>query len=775
MKLLRCGPDGKVMIVRAGSVAGALFAIMLAGACAQLPTPETPALSPDWPSVNKGADAQRYSPLAQITPANVHQLRPAWVYHMRPPAAAGQSPSRLQHSQAIPLVVGGTMYLPTPYGRIVALDPSSGAEKWVFALPNNDRASLRGVSYWSGDAQSPPAIIVGTRAGKLYSLSARDGKPYAGFGESGVVDLKTPEVMHTGPAATYILPSPPLIYKNLIITGAGPGEGPGGSTGGRGPAGDTRAWDARSGKLVWTFHSVPRPGELGHDTWGGDSAHHRSGANVWGYMTVDEDRGILYMPFGAPNNDRIGTDRPGNNLFSSSLVAVEADTGKYLWHFQIVHHDVWDIDTQAPPMLLDVKRGGKTIPAVASVNKNALMFIFNRVTGEPIFGVEERPVPQSTIPGEQSSPTQPFPVLPEPLSQNTLSRDNLYKDTPEHKAYCEQLVDDNAMIMGEVPYTPNVLDRYVVSLPGTQGGVNYYGGAFDPRHGLFVVNVSNLAQPMRIVRNADGSYVNSGPLAGTRRFGNPDNNLPCGPTPWGQLVAVDVNSGKIAWRSTLGITESLPAGKQNTGRPGLGGPIITAGGLTFVGATDDSRFRAFETQTGREIWTYKLPASAEATPITYAGEGGKQFVAVTATGGGLIGAKLESDTLIAFALSGSDQSLISRNRSGAPGAKDQVPSRHATAPASRSTAQATTPPDTHDFPAGEGRDLTLRVCSTCHSAGIISAQRLARTDWDRIVQTMANQGAAATDAELATITEYLVKSFPPADSAATAEGGGTAP
>jgi len=603
----------------------------------------------DWPSANMGADAQRHSTLDQINPANVTGLQVAWTYHMRPIQADGQVP-RLAHSQAIPVVIGDTMYFPTPYGRIVALDATTGAEKWVFTIPDNDRPSLRGVSFWPGDGQAPPAIVFGTRQGRLYSLQAEDGTPTAGFGIGGMVDLKTPEVMQTGPDAPYILPSPPLIYKNLIITGAGPGEGPGGAGGGRGPAGDTRAWDARTGELVWTFHTVPRPGEFGYDTWGGDSARDRSGTNVWGYMTADLERGILYMPLGAPNNDRVGVERPGNNLFSSSLVAVEADTGKYLWHFQVTHHDIWDYDTQSPPMLFDVTRDGRTIPAVATVNKNALMFIFDRVTGEPIFGVEERPVPQSNVPGEQTSPTQPFPVLPEPLSQNTLSRDNLYKGVAEHQAWCEALVDDNNMLLGEQPYTPIALDRYTVGLPGTQGGVNYYGGAFDPELRLYVVNVNNLAQPMRMVLNEDGSYSNSGPLAGTRRFWNPETHLPCGPTPWGQLVAVNVDTGAVAWRSTLGITEQFPADQQMTGRPGLGGPITTATGLTFVGATDDKRLRAFETRTGRELWSFELPASAEATPVTYRGTDGRQFVAITATGGGLIGAELESDTLLAFAL-----------------------------------------------------------------------------------------------------------------------------
>ena len=239
------------------------------------------------------------------------------------------------------------------------------------------------------------------------------------FGDKGIVNTKTPEVMQTGMDVPYSHLSSPTIFKNLIITGAGTGEGPGGSNGGSGPAGDTRAWDATTGKLVWTFHTVPRPGEFGYDTWGGESAKNRSGVNVWGYMSLDAARGILYMPLGAPNNDRVGTDRPGNNLFSSSVVAVDANTGKYLWHFQLVHHDVWDYDTQSAPLVVDLQRGGETIPALLVVNKTGLLFTLNRVTGKPIFDVVERPVPKSDVPGEQASPTQPFPVKPEPLTQMT--------------------------------------------------------------------------------------------------------------------------------------------------------------------------------------------------------------------------------------------------------------------------------------------------------------------------------------------------------------------
>ena len=719
-----------------------LLPFLFALAAHQSSPPQTAA---DWPMPGRDPGGMRYSPLNQITPANVNQLKVAWVYHMKP-AGSGTS---LHPSEDQPLVVGSTMYVVTPYSRVVALDSATGHEQWMFQIPDGDQASVRGANYWPGGEGAAPAIIFGTRRGRMYSISATTGQLNQEFGDHGMVDLKTPEVMTTGKDKSYILPSPPLIYKNLVITGSGPGEGPGGLNGGVGPAGDTRAWDARTGKLVWTFHSVPRPGEVGHDTWAGDSWKDRSGVNVWGYMTVDVARGILYMPFGAPNNDRVGVDRPGNNLFDSSLVAVNADTGKLLWYFQVVHHDIWDLDLETPPTLFDVKHNGKTIPAVATVNKNALMFILDRVTGKPIYGVEERPVPKSDVPGEETSPTQPFPRLPEPLSQNTLNRNSLYQDTPEHKAWCEQYVDSNNMLLGAVPYTPTALDRYTVTLPGTQGGVNYYGGAFDPRLGLFVVNVNNLGQPMRIIRNPDGSYSNSGPLAGIVRFWNPADHLPCTPTPWGQLVAVDVNTGKIAWRTTLGVTDSLPPGKQNTGRPGLGGAIVTASGLTFVGATDDARFRAFDTRTGKEIWTVKLPASAEATPISYADAKGQQYIAVVATGGFGIGAALAGDSVVVFSLSGTE-STESLTQSLA---KPQNASSAANAIASVPSAQ-------NQLPPGPGHDLMVRVCSGCHSPDIAANQHLSPQEWNGLVQDMSARGAVATDEEFDQITDYLARSFP---------------
>ena len=598
-----------------------------------------------WSASNHDQSANRYSPLTQITPANVSTLQRAWSIHLEPAGYSG----KLITDEAIPLVIGNTMYVGSPYGAVIALDATTGAEKWTFQLPNKDIPAKRGIAYWPGGDGRPASIVFGSNAGALYSIDAATGRPNDWFGDKGHVDTKTPEVMQTGMNVAYSHLSSPTIFKNLIITDAGTGEGPGGSNGGLGAAGDTRAWDATTGKLVWTFHTVPRPGEFGYDSWGEGSATNRSGVNVWGYMSLDAARGILYMPLGAPNNDRVGIDRPGNNLFSSSIVAVDANTGKYLWHFQLVHHDVWDYDAQSAPLVVDLQRGSETIPALLVVNKTGLLFTLNRVTGKPIFDVVERPVPKSDVPGEQVSPTQPFPVKPEPLTQMTISRHNLYKGEPQHQAYCERMVDDNNIKLGG-PFMPIAAERYSMSPPGPQGGINFWGPAYDPKLHLFVSNTTNLFQPMRLTRRPDGSWINAGELAGLRRFGDPDRHLPCGPTPWGELVAVNMDTGDIKYRKTLGVSDMLPQGLQNTGRPSTGGVILTASGLTFVGGTDDFRFRAFATATGDALWEIKLPSSIEATPITYMGADGRQFVTVVATGGSLTGSDVSNDEIIAFAL-----------------------------------------------------------------------------------------------------------------------------
>ncbi len=645
----------------------------------------------EWPTYGHDPGGMRFSPLTQITPANASQLEKAWVYHMKPPATAAPvdpapagppqgrgrgSASGFASGETTPLVINGMMYVSTPYGRVLALDPATGKEKWVFPLPSGN-PSTRGVEYFAGDAKTPPQIVFGSSDGKLYSVDAVTGEPNDAFGVKGVVDLNTPEILQGLPGNNG-LSSPPIIYKNLIITGGRTQEGPA-----QGPAGDVRAWDVHDGKLVWTFHSVPRAGEPFNDTWAGDSWVKRTGVNVWGLMTVDIQRGIVYMPFGAPATDRYGGDRPGDNLFSTSVVAADANTGKYLWHFQMVHHDIWDGDASAPPLLFDVKRDGRTIPAVGLMSKNGLVFILDRTNGKPIYGVEERPVPQSEVPLERTAKTQPFPLKPAPLSRMTMTAADIATVTPELEAACRKLIE-GVQLGG--PYLPVGYNRLRLQLPGNHGGVNWGGASFSPALGYMFVNANEYGQlqgyadpgspqapaPAAAVpgrgdpelaqqqgagrgrgrgRGVGGSsnvpYTN---VPGGGRFKDEATNMMCQQPPWGTLTAIDVNTGEFAWRVPLGVTDTLPPEKQNTGRPGNGGTIVTAGGVVFVGATDDSRFRAFDAKTGKELWTVKLGAAAHATPSTYQASDGRQYVVITSTGGGFLDAPTADDSITAFAL-----------------------------------------------------------------------------------------------------------------------------
>jgi quinoprotein glucose dehydrogenase len=441
---------------------------------------------------------------------------------------------------------------------------------------------------------------------------------------------------------------------------------------GPGIAGDVRAFDIHTGKIAWTFHSIPRPGEKNFGTWAGDSWKLRSGVNVWGLMTVDTKRGIVYMPFGAPSGDLFGGDRPGDNLYDTSVVAADAKTGKYLWHFQVVHHDIWDFDLSSPPTLIDVKQGGKTIPAVAIFGKSSQMFILDRYTGKPIHPVEERKVAQGTVPGEKTSPTQPFPVKTPPLARTDFVMADIDTVTPEGEAACRKLIADNNIETGMGPYAPPTYNHARVIFPSEIGGADWGGASFNPDLGLLFTNVNDLGQLNGLKDPASGPVDlaalpgsnnpggRTGPYSGAGPGGRfavqlPDANgvnhqYPCNQPPWGELVAVNVNTGELAWRVPLGVADYLPAGKQNTGLPSQGGSIATAGGLVFIGAATDDRFRAFDAKTGKEIWTVKMHASAESVPNTYMGKDGKQYVAVITTGGGDSAAPVTADEVTAFAL-----------------------------------------------------------------------------------------------------------------------------
>jgi quinoprotein glucose dehydrogenase len=600
----------------------------------------------DWPSYGYDAAGGRFSPLRQITPANVDRLAVAWTYHMNPEpaaAAAGPEPPTTGRgaftTETTPLKIGNVLYLGTPYGRVVALDADTGAQIWVYTLPAKDNPPLRGLNYWAGSGRAGPRILFGTLGGRLIALDAKTGLPVQGFGENGVVNLKTPEVMNGFPNAPYGVTSPGAIYRNLIILGARVQEAPA-----LGPSGDVRAYNVRDGRLVWTFHAIPQPGERGHDTWEGDSWKQRSGVNVWNMMSVDTARGIVYLPFGAPTLDRFGGDRKGANLYSGSLVAVDAQTGKYRWHYQVLHHDIWDFDLGTPPLLLEVRKGGKKIPAVAAMNKSALLFLLNRVTGEPIYAVTETPVPQSTVAAERAAPTQPIPVKPVQLARNRFALDEVATVTPELKASCEAWITRDRLQPSE-RYSPITMESPIVRFPGGAGGPLWAGGALDPTLGYFIVNTNDRGSVEQVVQRSNGSWsVTSLP------FRDSATGMPCQQPPWGSLTAVNVNTGDIAWRVNLGVTDIAPPGARNTGRQSNGGPIVTASGLTFIAGTDDARIRAFDSRTGAELWAYKLEYSAHATPMTYAGRQGRQYVAIVATGGSPLGSPSGGDSLVVFAL-----------------------------------------------------------------------------------------------------------------------------
>ncbi len=597
----------------------------------------------DWRSWGRDGGNQRFSPLKQINTSNVSKLAPAWQYSMK---KEGQ-PSR--PSQSTPLVVNGVMFLSFPYYRVVALEPETGKVLWEYTAPGDwdspehrthfRGGSMRGLAYWPGDRLTPPQIVFGTEEGHLISVNAKTGRPNPGFGNEGIVNIRTPEVMNGFPNMHLGITSAVTVYKNLVFTGGHNPDLPGS----KGPAGDVRAWDLRDGKLVWTFHTVPRPGEVGNETWLNGSWKNVSGVNVWSFLTLDDKRGILYLPLGCPQADFYGMDRPGNNLFSDSIVALDAETGKLKWYFQAVHHDLWDYDMPIPPILFDVVKDGKTIPAVGFMTKNPLLFIFDRVTGKPIYGVEERPVPKGDIPGEYYSPTQPFPVKPPPLGRISFTMDDIAKVTPEHEAACREFFAKYEGGRNHGPYTPPS-EKGTLVVPGQLGGASMMGGTFDPTLGYYVINIADTGristlqkmdeylttvtpeQRSRLVIQTElpSIYMHVGPYVGI-------NGWPCWQPPWSRLVAVNVNTGDIAWQVPFGTAEGAPAGIK-TGAPNSqrGGPTTTGGGLIFIGAASDRYFRAYETKSGKELWSVKTDELIQGNPITYMGKDGKQYVAVAA-------------------------------------------------------------------------------------------------------------------------------------------------
>lgn len=608
----------------------------------------------DWPMFNRDLEGTRYSPLTQVNTANVANLTKAWSYRFNREGKQirGDSPSEL-YQEITPIVVNGVMYLPSG-DRVVALEPETGKELWVYELPSG-LASFRGVAYWAGDKNNPPRIIF-TSGRKMMALNAKTGKVDPGFGKEGSVDLTVP------------YDGAPTIYKNMLLIGTnfyGPGERHIGPQlyQAIGQIPDQHGYDVRTGKELWTFRTFPKPGEPGHDTWGknfegGDSAQNRTGNNVWAFaLTVDQEHGIVYEPVSGPGANYYGGDRPGANLYGNTLVALDAETGKMKWFFQTVRHELWDYNLPPAPGLVDITVNGKKIQALAQVGKSGYMYILDRVTGKPVFGMTETPVAKSDVPGEVSFPTQPIPVKPPPISRVSFTKDDIVTPedtTPEHSKACHDIWDKFGGLYNGGPYTPFPFhgenSKPGIIFPGTTGGANWGGTATDPKLGYIFVATHDTPlvgwmekNPKYTPGNKDGfePYTNVSPQ-GLNGFnaqvrdanGKQIGNWPCYRPPWGRLIAVNANTGNFAWEVPLGVTESMPAGKQNTGTNILSGPMVTAGGLVFVGGTSDNRFRAFDSKTGKELWASKLDYTATAIPMTFQGKNGKQYVAIVAAVGG---------------------------------------------------------------------------------------------------------------------------------------------
>jgi quinoprotein glucose dehydrogenase len=648
----------------------------------------------DWPAYGGGPAGIRYSDLKEINRGNVKQLTVAWSYD----TADGAGDPQTQ-----PILVDGVLYGLTPRHKAIALDGATGKLLWTFDSGIAGRGPDRSVVYWT-DGQSPR--LFAAVQSYIYALDARTGKPIPSFGADGRIDLR--EGLGRDPEKqSIVLTSPGIIYKDLLIVGDRTPEAL------PAPTGDIRAYDVRTGKLRWSFHTIPHPGEFGYDTWPKDAWTYTGAANNWAGMSVDATRGILYVPTGSAASDFYGADRVGDDLFANCLLALKADTGERIWHFQGVRHDLWDRDFPTPPVLVTVKRDGKNVDAVAQATKQGWLYLFDRVTGKPLFPIEYRHYPASDVPGEVAADTQPLPTKPGPYARQKLTEDLLTTRTPEAHAWA---LAEFAKLRSGGQFLPFTVGKETVIFPGYDGGAEWGGQAFDPETGIFYVNANDLAwtgalaetntvnsarrlylancgtchgddrsgappqipaldnlagrksaaEISAVVRQGAGrmpsfpnlsaddvtavtQYVLNGEnkelatrdapsaakyrFTGYRRLLDPDG-YPAVQPPWGTLNAIDLNTGEYVWKAPLGEYPALVAeGIKNTGSENYGGPIVTAGGLVFIAATNfDHKFRAFDKSTGALLWEDVLPFSGNATPITYE-LNGRQYVVIYANGG----------------------------------------------------------------------------------------------------------------------------------------------
>jgi len=639
-----------------------------------------------WSQYAGNPGGQQYSDLSQINTSNVRSLELAWQYR----TGALERRNKIENATAkvqvnpilLPEAAGGHLVICTPFNEIVALDPATGEERWVYDsesriggyATNDDPDGLksapfpncRGVAYWHEQSESDSRlscqhrIMMATHDLRLVAVDARNGGVCTEFGDSGVVDVE-PTILNAQPPAAVgevKFPSPPIIVNDVIVVGSSVRDNHRFNA----PNGSVRAFDVRSGAPRWSFDPIPRnPADPVYSQWSEDAAKNTGGGNAWGLMSADADRDLIFLPTSGPSPDFYGGTRPGDNRYADSIVALRASSGAVVWHFQTIHHDVWDYDNAAQPTLIDLEKDGEPFPAVIQGTKTGMLYIFHRETGEPYFPIEERPVPQNGVPGEQLSPTQPFPVKPPPLVPHDFSADQFWGMTFFDRGQCLKKYRD--FRIGPI-FTPPTLEGTII-VPSTAGGINWGGVAVDPESRILVAKVLRMAHFAQLipiedvddldVANAENTMGAAAPLLGTPyalKQGPVMSPMftPCNPPPWSTVVAVDIEAGEILWQSPLGALDTLmpfplPL-KWGTGS--FGGPIITAGGLVFIGATQDERFRAFDISNGEELWSARLETGAFAMPMTYE-VNGRQFVVIAAGGHPFIHQK-PGDYLNAFSL-----------------------------------------------------------------------------------------------------------------------------
>jgi quinoprotein glucose dehydrogenase len=615
----------------------------------------------EWPYYGGDAGGSRYSPLTQITKDNVAALRVAWEYHTGD-VSDGSDGRRKSAFEATPIVANGTLYVTTPFNRVVALDPETGREQWQFDPqvavrgPYSEGLINRGVALWTDPGRAAGAachrrIFLATIDARLFALDATTGRPCADFGTDGgpggSIDL-TRGIANITRRGEYQETSAPAVVDDLVIVGSSIADNDRVAS----PSGEVRAFDARTGALRWSWNPIPA------------SLAPTGAGNAWSTLSVDAARGLIFVPTGAPSPDYHGLQRPGDNRWANAVVALSAKSGALVWGFQLVHHDLWDYDTASQPVLATLRRHGGETPVVIQGSKTGNLFVLERQTGQPVFGVEERPVPQSDADGEHAAPTQPFPLAPPPLVPQRLSPEEAWGPTPEDRDFCRAAM---ASLRSEGIFTPPSVTG-TIAFPGNLGGTNWSSGAFDPERQLFVTNVNNIPMAVHLIPRAQYAAVEQGARQGQFRaevspqHGTPygmrrevlrsPSGAPCNPPPWGTLVAIDLATGTIRWTVPLGTTADLfpQATSIVHGTPNLGGPIITASGLVFIASAMDDYLRAFDIETGAELWKGRLPAGSQALPMTYRlRPNGKQFVVIAAGGHGKLGTRL-GDALVAFTL-----------------------------------------------------------------------------------------------------------------------------